>query len=451
MNWPRLLSTARAGPSDHPVGDRTEFEDDLGRVVFSAPVRRLQDKTHVFPLEPHDSVRTRLTHSLEVSNVARDLSQAACRRMADRIPLEYADAVSTIAAACALLHDVGNPPFGHAGERAIQDWFRKKLTGDRALAAVLPLAEDFIQFDGNAQMVRLATRLQVLSDTNGLNLTFGTLSAACKYVVSARDTRPHIHERSKPGFFETERDLICRVQHETGTGVSRNPITYLVEAADDIVNVCIDLEDGVRKKVFRWQEMIEELERYGADGEAISLKQNAQSLVGKRILAGYGEGDVFAQAFRGSLMSRLIPAALDEFQNSYDAIMTGEYGHELVKRSRLGGLYVACKEVVKRHIFSSPDVLRLEIMGRKVIHDLLDLYWEGVAPELPEETGFGNKLYSIISDNYRNAFEQDLHRTFPTIDSAAQRLYLQLRLVCDQVAGMTDAYAVRQHRLLANS
>lgn len=454
----------RAGPSDHPVGDRTEFEDDLGRVVFSAPVRRLQDKTHVFPLEPHDSVRTRLTHSLEVSNVARDLSQAACRRMADRIPPQYADAVSTIAAACALLHDVGNPPFGHAGEKAIQDWFRRKLTENRALAAVftdaagsspgtafLPLAEDFIQFDGNAQMVRLATRLQVVSDTNGLNLTFGTLSAACKYVVSARDTRSHIHERSKPGFFETERDLICRVQHETGTGVSRNPITYLVEAADDIVNVCIDLEDGVRKRVFRWQEMIEELERYGAEGEAIALKQNAQSLVGERSPAGYGAGDVFAQAFRGSLMSRLIPAALDEFQDSYAAIMAGEYGHELVKRSRLGGLYVACKEVVKRHIFSSPDVLRLEIMGRKVIHDLLDLYWEGVAPEPREETGFGHKLYSIVSDNYRNAFEQDLQRAFPTIDSAAKRLYLQLRLVCDQVAGMTDAYAVRQHRLLANS
>jgi dGTPase len=458
MNWARLISRERAGPSDHPVGDRTEFEEDLGRVVFSAPVRRLQDKTHVFPLESHDSVRTRLTHSLEVSNVARDLSQAACRRLVDRIPPEYAHAVSTIAAACALLHDVGNPPFGHAGETAIQDWFRQKLTENRSLAAVflegpafLPVAADFIRFDGNAQMVRLATRLQVLSDSNGLNLTFGTLSAACKYVVSARDMLPDVHERSKPGFFETERELICRVQRETGTGPSRNPITYLVEAADDIVNVCIDLEDGVRKRVFRWQEMIEELERYGADGEAIALKDDTQALVGKRSLAGYGAGDIFAQAFRGNLMSRLIPAALDEFQDSYDAIMNGEYGHELVKRSRLGGLYVACKEVVKRHIFRSPDVLRLEIMGRKVIHDLLDLYWEGVAPELRDETGFSHKLYSIISDNYRNAFEQDLQKAFPTIDPAAQRLYLQLRLVCDQVAGMTDAYAVAQHRLLANS
>jgi len=150
-------------------------------------------------------------------------------------------------------------------------------------------------------------------------------------------------------------------------------------------------------------------------------------------------------------MSRLIPAALDEFQDSYEAIMTGAYGEELVKRSRLGGLYVACKEVVKRHIFSSPEVLRLEIMGRRVIHDLLDLYWEGVTPELREEKGFSNKLYSLISDNYRNAFEEDLNRSFPTIDPGAKRLYLQLRLVCDQVAGMTDAYAVGQHRLLANA
>ena len=189
--------------------------------------------------------------------------------------------------------------------------------------------------------------------------------------------------------------------------------------------------------------MIEELERYGANGEAIALMKDAQTQLGTRGPSGYGAGDIFAQAFRTKLMSRLVPAAIDEFQDSYEAIMTGEYGHELVKQSRLGGLYTACKEVVKRHIFCSPEVLRLEIMGRKVIHDLLDLYWEGVAPHVRDEKGFSNKLYSIISDNYRNAFEQDLDKSFPTIDPAAKRHYLQLRLVCDQVAGMTDAYAVR--------
>jgi dGTP triphosphohydrolase len=131
--------------------------------------------------------------------------------------------------------------------------------------------------------------------------------------------------------------------------------------------------------------------------------------------------------------------------------MTGEYGHELVKRSRLGALYTAGKEVVKRHIFCSPEVLRLEIMRRRVIHDLLDLYWEGMAPELWDEKAFSGKLYSIFSDNYRDAFEQDLNRHFPTIDASVKRQYLQLRLVCDQVAGMTDAYAVGQHKLLTNA
>jgi dGTPase len=190
----------------------------------------------VFPLEQHDAVRTRLTHSLEVSSVARDLSQAAVRRMSDRIPQEFAPAISTIAATCALLHDVGNPPFGHAGERAIQDWFSRKLAEDPRFRGTLveadgdplrylPAAQDFLQFDGNAQMMRLVGRLQTQRDDQGLNLTFATLSAACKYVVAAADTEPGKHDRSKPGFFETERALIEEVQAETSTGAARNPIT----------------------------------------------------------------------------------------------------------------------------------------------------------------------------------------------------------------------------------
>ncbi|MGA2713929.1 MAG: dGTP triphosphohydrolase [Bryobacteraceae bacterium] len=446
-------------PPDFPDRDRTEFEKDLSRVVFSTPVRRLQDKTHVFPLEPHDAVRTRLTHSLEVSSVARDLSQAAIRRLEDRIPQQYAHAISTIAASAALLHDVGNPPFGHAGERAIQDWFLQKLREDKRFEGVfvektssggltwLAPAQDFLQFDGNAQMMRLAGRLQVLSQHNGLNLTFATLSAACKYVVAARETVPGRHEYSKPGFFETERELVEQVQEETGTGVARNPIVYLVEAADDIVNVCIDLEDGIRKRIFRWDEMIAELERGGAAGEGVALKREAESLAGA---SGFVADDVFAQAFRTKLMARLIPAVLTEFQNSYDAIMCGEYGYELVRRSDAAVLYNACKEVVKRRIFSSAEVLRLEIMGRRVIQDMLDLYWEGVSFADRDEKGFSAKLYSLVSDNYRQAFERDLTRNYPTLDGVTKQHYLRLRLVCDQVAGMTDAYAVRQHRSLMN-
>jgi dGTPase len=297
-------------------------------------------------------------------------------------------------------------------------------------------------------MMRLAGRLQVLSKHNGLNLTFGTLSAACKYVVAARDTDAQRHEFSKPGFFETERELVGRIQEETGTGVARNPITYLVEAADDIVNVCIDLEDGIRKRIFRWDEMIEELERGGASGEGLALKKEAETLAGQ---SGFAADEAFAQAFRTRLMARLKPAALTEFQRSYDAIMNGNYGYELVRRSNASVLYNACKEVVKRRIFSSAEVLRLEIMGRRVIHDMLDLYWEGLSLVNRDDKGFSAKLYLLFSDNYRQAYEQDLERSYPTLEGAAKKHYLRLRLVCDQVAGMTDAYAVRQHRSLMNA
>jgi dGTPase len=270
-------------------------------------------------------------------------------------------------------------------------------------------------------------------------------------VVSACDTFPEKHDRSKPGFFETERELIERVQEETGTGVARNPITYLVEAADDIVNVCIDLEDGIRKRVFRFPEMIEDLERHGAGGHAMALKSAAETFVKKSGLSGLNIDVVYAQAFRTRLMAKLIPAVLNEFQTSYEPIMAGDYGHELVRRSEAAVLYNACKEVIKRRIFCSSEVLRLEIMGRKVIHDLLDLYWEGVSPAVRDEKAFSTKLYSIISDNYRHAFEQDLTRSYSKLPAAAQQHYLRLRLVCDQVAGMTDAHAVRQHRVLTNA
>ena len=183
-----------------------------------------------------------------------------------------------------------------------------------------------------------------------------------------------------------------------------------------------------------------------------ALKYAAEAYVKKSGLAGQNVDVVYAQAFRTRLMAKLIPAVLNEFQNSYEAIMVGDYGHELVRRSRKPAvLYNACKEVIKRRIFCSSEVLRLEIMGRKVIHDLLDLYWEGVSPEVRDERGFDTKLYSIISDNYRHAFEQDLTRTYSKLPAQARQHYLRLRLVCDQVAGMTDAHAVRQHRVLTNA
>ncbi|MCY2925213.1 MAG: dNTP triphosphohydrolase, partial [Planctomycetota bacterium] len=204
MDWNKLLTTKRwreidlkTAPSTRFEGDlRSEFERDYGRAVFSAPFRRLQDKTQVFPMDPNDSVRTRLTHSIEVSSVARGIALGAGRGMEENgfVTREQASAIETIAATCGLVHDFGNPPFGHSGEKAIGEWFERQdgcffadFSGRKGEDTIpgrkTRFASDFLRFEGNAQTIRLLARLQVLADFHGLNPTAATLSAACKYMA----------------------------------------------------------------------------------------------------------------------------------------------------------------------------------------------------------------------------------------------------------------------------
>src|ERR1017187_7319416 len=252
MDWKKLLCEQRISgkPNRKGAADlRSEFEKDYDRAIFSSPVRRLQDKAQVFVLETHDAVRTRLTHSIEVSTVAKDLTHAAAKWMSEnpKIGIDAKDAsnIETIAATCGLIHDLGNPPFGHAGETAIGSWFKAKekelglfkFKGGAGSARKAQLKNDFLLFEGNAQTMRLLSKLQLLVNTYGLNFTYGTLSAACKYTAGSDrcDSESRIHEITKPGFFASENELIEQVRANTGTGLFRNPITFLVEAADDIV------------------------------------------------------------------------------------------------------------------------------------------------------------------------------------------------------------------------
>ena len=255
MDWKTLLCKDRPRPSTSLGDHRAQFERDFDRTIFSTPVKRLQDKAQVFPLEPHDAVRTRLTHSLEVSSVARGLGIAVGKWLLDERLIEpgMERSVEAISATCGLIHDLGNPPFGHSGEEAICHWFDSRF-GRSGLGGALhgnsQLIQDFLRFGGNAQSLRLLTKLQILADYNGLNLTFGTLSASCKYIAPSHESGDKgNHAKSKPGYFASENGVVKQIRERTGTGDARNPITYLVEAADDIVYSVADIEDAVKKGV----------------------------------------------------------------------------------------------------------------------------------------------------------------------------------------------------------
>jgi dGTPase len=465
MEWKKLLCNKRISGRPNrtdPDDFRSQFEKDYDRAVFSTPVRRLQDKAQVFVLETHDAVRTRLTHSIEVSTVARDLTHGATIWMKSQsgagVDADKALQIETIAATCGLIHDLGNPPFGHAGETAIGSWFKAKekelglfkFKGGAGSARKAQLKNDFLLFEGNAQTMRLLSKLQLLVNTYGLNFTYGTLSAACKYTAGSDrcDSESRIHEITKPGFFASENELIEQVRANTGTGLFRNPITFLVEAADDIVYATVDIEDAVKKGIIDWRFVEDELKKQ-VDPEVYgALSKRVEGyLAGATLnLDGPNGGEVRSQTFRIFAISILVPSVVKAFQAKYDEIMQGAYHGELVKDCSAKTLVKACKTIGKQHIYCSGETMRLEVMGREIIHDLMDLFWEGASHTKEDEAKkeFPFKLYSLMSDNYRTVFEQALSR------GQLPAEYCQMQLVTDYICGMTDSFARNLHKQFHN-
>lgn len=458
MNWDTLLCADRPRPSTSTGDHREQFERDYDRAVFSSPVKRLQDKAQVFPLEPHDSVRTRLTHSLEVSSIARGLVQKVCKDfLKGKLKNGQDRQIEAIAATCGLTHDLGNPPFGHSGEDAIREWFKVTLK-EQKLRELLQnreeLVQDFLHFEGNAQTLRIVAKLQVLADFHGLNLTFGTLSALCKYTASSVEIGAGgDHAKAKPGYFTSEAGVIAEIRNRTGTGDARNPITFLVEAADDIVYSVADIEDGVKKHILSWGQLQHLLEHGPGAGGAAQTVQEV--LAGKaRILAPSTApndlpDDIQAAAFRTAAVGVLIGTASAAFQQNYDAIMSGQFKGELVAAGPTAAFMELLKGIGRSRIYGTASNLKLELLGRRVIQDLMTLFWEG-ASVLPPDCAikpkkFTGKLQALLSDAYRKVFQHFVHA-----QAELPLDYHRLQLVTDYVCGMTDSFAKRLHAELTN-
>jgi dGTPase len=474
MEWGKLLSEKRirqlseGKPSSKKPDERTEHGRDYDRAIFCTPLRRMQDKTQVFPLDPNDSVRTRLTHSLEVSNIARNIAKSVGNWLFEEkkeIDSKQRDSIETITSTCGLIHDLGNPPFGHAGEKAIQEWFECQDEKDGSFFKFAPninnteqLKKDFLKFEGNAQTIRLISKLQVLADFHGLNLTCATMSAACKYIASSNKISKDFHEKSALGYFTSEQELIDIIQEETGTKETRNPITYIVESADDIAFSVVDIEDGVKKGVISWDILkgtIEEEFTEVSEGDSKSdlgllelcfskadgyLKKADPSILKK----GKPHDNAMAQAFRVFVIIESAKAIEKAFKDKYKDSMKGSYHGELYKDSEASALIEACKKVGQKYIYCSKENLKLELMGRRVIQDLMDVFWEGASGSNKNGRRFARKIYDLTSRNYRVVYEKAIK------DKKFPEKYCCMQLMTDYICGMTDTFACTLHKRLTN-
>jgi dGTPase len=461
LNWNKLLSTERVSPSPKiKVDHRSEFERDYDRALFSTPVRRLQDKAQVFPLESNDSIHTRLTHSLEVSSIARTLARRCVPFILKNANLRdrYGHDIEILCQTCGLLHDIGNPPFGHAGEIAIQAWFgallsahapvRKQIAGKRQNSVGKQKTNDFLRFDGNSQTIRILTRLQLIDNYAGLNLTFGTLGTLLKYTAPSHSTDITFARSKKPGYFYSENEIIAKMRKVTGLGRLRHPLTYLVEAADDIAYSIMDIEDALKKGVIQWTLLDEKpfaaLEPYKKQAE----EQVAMSVAVQH--HAFEQERAYAAKLRTILMTELVASIVRAFEEQYPAIMDGSMRDPLEKCCDRADVFSACKRVTREHVYFARETLKLEIMGKKIVSDLMSLFWEGVVG-YDKDAGtfhFPNKVWEMLSQNYRHVFEHELR--YPA-KSGNIDYHSAMHLVADNVCGMTDTFACRLHRELSNA
>ena len=429
--WLKLLSPERLGAStEHAVGhspDRSRFQQDYDRIVFTSALRRLKDKTQVFPLAQSDYVRTRLTHSLEASCVGRSLGSMVGRAIVDRHGLapevHPSDFGAVVAAAC-LAHDIGNPPFGHAGEDAMRAWF---ASHSAYLAGLDPdQRADLLNYEGNAQGFRILTHLQNPTNPGGLQLTCAVLATFAKYPRRSHLTEPLAGKSARKfGYFQAEAGLFAEVADTVGLipraegAWFRHPLTFLVEAADDTCYLVVDIEDGVQQGCVSPEQAEELLLDLAGGIEAASRLKHLEDP--KRRI----------EYLRARAIGRLVDEAARIFLENEVAILDGSFDYALFDVSPVGETLHKVRKVAEEQIYNARQVMEVMAAGYEVISGLLDGYVDGACgPQTAR-----NRVWA-------NLLPADFDQT------AGESNYLRLLQVADMIAGMTDSYAVSAYRRL---
>ncbi len=461
MDWNRLLSTHRlrkSNPKPSVDDQRNSFESDFGRIIFSPAIRRMHDKTQVFPLNSDDNVHTRLTHSLEVQSVAHSIGVRICLNedFASKFELEQTDLLRTIPKileSTAICHDIGNPPFGHYGEVVIQEYF-KNLFQDDSCPVSLSEAQkkDFTHFDGNAQGFRILTRLQVLHDLSGLNLTVGTLASYLKYPFTSDEVADDKKNyQKKIGVFQSEKEILRIIRSETDLDSIRHPLSFLMEAADTICYITMDVEDGINKGYYEIDFVIDNLESNG--DKAIREIINEFKAYFEKYYSDYSidEKDtknialIKTVLFRVFTIQKLVDHACSEFLNNLINIEVGTYDHELIFSDSYQ-LGFALKNFAHAHIFRRRDIISMELAGESVIKGLLEHFtFDFLKCKEPIKGGCKtDKLMQLMSKSIRRVadYEENGSPFYQYED------YTKLRMIVDFITGMTDSFALNIYQRL---
>ncbi len=439
---------------------RSVFQQDYDRLLFSAPVRRLADKTQVWPMDENDGVRTRLTHSHEVANLARSIGTRAYRGGAlkqfttPQGNVSLGETIQPMLQSIGLGHDLGNPPFGHQGEVAIGRWFEHRkqwifthqINGGEALASPIPdkLWPEFSEFDGNPQSLRLLTKLQTHVDGLGLDLSAATLAAGLKYPVHVSNRSKDSALAKKGGYFESERKVVDWIREHTGLQErQRHPLTWIMEACDDIAYSVLDVDDLLKKGMMSPDDVLVILRRKLACDETVrELDARFNKVEGTELVPAI-QRDIKIQYLRALLIEALIRHASTEFVKSAEDIFSYVHDKALMDNSVLCG---ELKQIAHQNAFIHPTVLRTEALGAAAIDALMSALWEAISDRKDQgdlrskRTGVRARyVFSLISPNY---IEEAVNSA--NLDEPASSLrYRELRLLTDMVSGMTDTFAMK--------
>lgn len=432
MNWTKLLSTKRFGMEnyhDQRTHDRTEYQRDYDRLIFSSPFRRLQNKTQVFPLPGSVFVHNRLTHSLEVASVGRSIGNHVSKSLREKYPDHDAhfEEIGDIVAAACLAHDLGNPPFGHSGEKAIGTFFsegegqnlRKDVENEGGRWT------DFTHFEGNANAIRLLTHQFIGRRPGGFVMTYSTLASIVKYPYSSELSG----DKQKFGFFASEENSYRKIADDLGITLlnatplhyARYPLVYLMEAADDICYQIMDIEDAHKLNLQSTEKTIELFLQF-FEGERLQrVKRNMDLVDDVNEKIGY---------LRSSIIGSLVKECAEAFMQNEERILNGAFNDTLIKQIPKTSYeaYIGCSQFAASKIYKSKEVLDVELAGYHIIGYLLEQFINAI--QTPSHA------YSTIL----------LNRVPEQYDMYANSITERIQAVIDFVSGMTDVYALDLYR-----